>query len=74
MDAATTIAQFIPILLWYALSAVPTYKIMRRAGKSRWWTIVLLIPVFGFVIVLWVVAFSRWKMVPGSPQIAAVFD
>jgi hypothetical protein len=72
MDAVTIIAQFLPMLLWYALLVFPTYKIMRRVGKSRWWVIVLLIPIFGFVIVQWIVAFSRWK--PGTPQIAAVFD
>jgi hypothetical protein len=56
----TFFIQIVPLLIWYVIGAIPAFLVVRRTGMSGWWGLLLLIPIFGFVIVLWVVAFARW--------------
>jgi len=44
------------------LVAVPVGRILHRAGRSRWWTILAFVPLLN-LICLWVFAFSRWPAV-----------
>ena len=37
----------------------PVARILRRAGFSRWWCVLALLPILGLVG-LWVLAFVRW--------------
>lgn len=46
-------------LLFITLVAVPVANILHRAGRSRWWTIIALVPLLN-LIGLWAFAFSRW--------------
>jgi hypothetical protein len=46
-------------LLMIILVGVPVANILHRAGRSRWWTILVFIPLLN-LIVLWVFAFTRW--------------
>ena len=46
-------------LLMIILVGVPVANILHRAGRSRWWTILIFIPLLN-LIGLWVFAFTRW--------------
>jgi hypothetical protein len=46
-------------LLMIILVGVPVANILHRAGRSRWWTILVFIPLLN-LIGLWVFAFTRW--------------
>lgn len=47
---------FLPILvlLWWSI-----VRIIRRAGYSGWWALVMLVPVVNIVFI-WIFAFSKW--------------
>jgi hypothetical protein len=61
------VMQFVPLIAWYIITAVPTYMIIRRTGKSPWLTLFLVIPLAGFVILLWTLAYARWPAVSRVP-------
>ena len=46
-------------LLFILLVGIPVANILHRAGRSRWWTILAVIP-FLNLIGLWLFAFTRW--------------
>jgi hypothetical protein len=46
-------------LLFIVLVGVPVARILRRSGRSRWWTIIAFVPLLN-LIGLWVFAFARW--------------
>ena len=52
-------------LLAIVLLGVPVASILHRAGRSRWWTLIVFIPLLN-LIGLWVFAFSRWPTVDRS--------
>ena len=45
--------------LFIALVGIPVANVLHRAGRSRWWIILALIPLLN-LIGLWVFAFTRW--------------
>ena len=47
-------------IVWWVIGGIPTFFILRKAGKSLWWGVLVAIPMLGFVILLWILAFSRW--------------
>jgi hypothetical protein len=51
-------AAVIPLLM-LVLVPVPVANILRRAGRSRWWTVIAFVPLLN-LIALWVFAFSPW--------------
>jgi hypothetical protein len=57
-----SVVQFAPLVFWYAITVVPTFFVVRRTGMSPWWGLLLIIPLVGFVILLWIIAFARWPM------------
>lgn len=57
--------QWIIIILVGVIYGVPTARILRRAGRSRLWTIVAFIPLVNLVG-FWVFAFTRWPTAPDS--------
>ena len=66
------IAQFIPFVLSVALSIVPAIQLLGRIGKSRWWAAFTFIPGFGVIILLWIVAYSRWP--PAKQSVVGQFE
>jgi hypothetical protein len=46
-------------LLMIILVGVPVANILHRAGRSRWWTILVFIPLLN-LIGPWAFAFTRW--------------
>jgi hypothetical protein len=51
-------AAVIPLLV-ISLVAIPVANVLRRTGRSRWWTVLGFVPGLN-LIALWVFAFSRW--------------
>ena len=47
------------------LVAVPVARILHRAGRSAWWTILAFVPLLNLIF-LWVFAFSRWPALAGK--------
>lgn len=57
------------ILIGLALIIVPTWFICKKAGFSPWLSMLCLFPTLGLLILLYVLAFADWKVVP-APQMA----
>jgi uncharacterized membrane protein YhaH (DUF805 family) len=55
------LVNLVPLLLMAALVVVPAVKLLRRVGKSWAWTLVAFVPGIGPIILIWIVAFSRWE-------------
>jgi len=51
----------LPSLVIILLPLIPVLYILRRVGMSLVWALLTLFPFFGLVVVLWVIAFRRWK-------------
>jgi len=53
--------HFVPLIFQIAIVIVPAVKLLRRVGKSWAWTLVSFVPGIGPIILIWIVAFSRWE-------------
>jgi hypothetical protein len=54
--------QFLVVLVVMTiLSIIPAVRLLRRVGKSRAWALLALYPGGGVIILLWVIAYSRWE-------------
>lgn len=60
---SSDIMQFVPTLVVYALTVPPFYRLICRAGKSRWLLLVLIVPMLGIIIGVWILAFTRWPAI-----------
>lgn len=58
----------IVLVVAIAISLPPYWMIFKKAGFSPWLSLLVLLPVVNIVI-LWVVGFSTWKVVPGPQTI-----
>jgi uncharacterized membrane protein YhaH (DUF805 family) len=54
-----SLMHWIVVLLIVLVYAVPTIKIIRKAGFSGWWVLLLLIPLVN-IIALWSFAYAKW--------------
>jgi uncharacterized membrane protein YhaH (DUF805 family) len=57
-------------LLALVLLAVPLVmigRVLRRAGYSPWWALLVLVPLVNLVA-LWVFAYVRWPAIDGRPD------
>ena len=61
---------FIPImiLIGIAIFLIPAWFICKKAGFSPWLSLLCLIPTLGTLVLLYVLAFSEWKVAPVVPQ------
>lgn len=57
-------AHWLWLLVWIAVILPPFWKIFGKAGFSPWLALLVLVPLVN-LIVLYVVAFSRWPALPG---------
>lgn len=55
------------ILIGLAVIIVPTWFICKKAGFSPWLSMICLVPSFGLLILLYVLAFAEWKVEPVAP-------
>ena len=61
----------VPIIIVIAIAVVmiPCWFILKKAGFSPWLSMLCLIPSLGTLVLLYVLAFAEWKVVP-APQAA----
>lgn len=53
-------------ILFLLLIIIPLWFICKKAGLSPWLSLIVLFPAFGTLILLYVLAFSDWKVVPAT--------
>ncbi len=59
MDETMGFTMLVPLLTIVAITVIPTWALLRRTGKSLAWLLLLILPL-GAIIVMWILAFSRW--------------
>lgn len=59
---SVSIWHWLIVLIAIAATAVPSVKILHKAGYSGWWTILAFVPLLN-LIGLWVFAFASWPTV-----------
>lgn len=55
------------VLIGIAIVMVPCWLILKKAGFSPWLALLCIVPTFGALILLYVLAFADWKVVPAPP-------
>jgi hypothetical protein len=54
--------QLIPAALLGLVSVIPALRLLKRAGMSRAWALLSVVPPgLGLIVFVWVVAFSSWR-------------
>ena len=56
-------------LVAVALVMIPCWFILKKAGFSPWLALLCIVPSLGTLVLLYVLAFAEWKVVP-VPQMA----
>jgi hypothetical protein len=56
------------MLVVIAILMVPCWFILKKAGLSPWLSLLCLVPSLGLLILLYILAFSDWKVVPAPQQ------
>ncbi len=59
------------VILFYALIIVPLWFAFKKAGLSPWLSLLTFVPIIGFLLPLYVLAFARWRVVPMAPEYPA---
>ena len=67
---AIAFMAIIPLLILIAIAIVmiPCWFILKKAGFTPWLSLLCLIPSIGVLVLLYVLAFAEWKVVP-APQL-----
>lgn len=47
---------------------VPTWFICKKAGFSPWLSLLNIVPTFGTLVLLYILAFAEWKVIPAPVQ------
>ena len=67
MNNADVMLSLLPFVFWSIIALIPALSLCPRVGKTRWWAILALIPPFlGPIILMYVIAYSRWTVTPVS--------
>ena len=66
---ALAFMAILPIIFIVAMAVViiPTWFVCKKAGFSPWLSLLVIVP-FGGLILLYVLAFAEWKVVPAPQQ------
>ncbi len=70
-DQSLLLLLLTPALAESLIIGVPLLNIVRRAGRSAWWLLLLLLPVFGPILLLWIAAFFNWPRLAMRGRIVA---
>jgi len=65
---AIVVIVLIVILVCLAIILIPFGFILKKAGFSPWLTLINIVPL-GTLILLYVLAFSTWNVVPAPPPV-----
>jgi hypothetical protein len=62
----------IPIIMLIAIAIfmVPCWFILKKAGFSPWLALLCIVPSLGTLVLLYILAFAEWKVIP-APQLAS---
>ena len=65
-----TMLAIIPIIIVVAIAIVmvPCWFILKKAGFTPWLSLLCLIPSLGTLVLLCLLAFGEWKVVPAPQQ------
>lgn len=65
---AMALMAVLPILILIGLAVViiPSWFICKKAGFSPWLSFLCLVPTVGMLVLLYVLAFADWKVVPAQ--------
>ena len=68
---AAIILTLIPIIIVISIAIVmiPCWLILKKAGFSPWLSLLCIVPSLGTLVLLYVLAFAQWKVIP-APQLA----
>jgi hypothetical protein len=60
----------IPIIIVVSIAVVmiPSWFILKKAGFTPWLSLLCIMPTLGTLILLYVLAFAQWKVVPAPVQ------
>jgi hypothetical protein len=61
IDHAMFSMMLVPLLVVLAIFVIPVAQIVHKAGYSRLWLLIWLVPIVNLVF-LWIFAFSRWPV------------
>jgi hypothetical protein len=70
MAAAMLAIIPLAILIGIGIVIVPLWFVCKKAGFSPWLSLLVIVP-FGGLILLYVLAFAEWKVVPAPQQVWA---
>jgi hypothetical protein len=67
MHMITAMMAIFPIiaLVFVALVLIPYWMIWKKAGFSPWLSLLMIVPLINFIM-LYVLAFAEWRVVPVS--------
>jgi type II secretory pathway component PulF len=52
------------MLVGIAIVMIPCWFILKKAGQSPWLSLLCLLPTLGTLILLYILAFSEWRVAP----------
>ena len=63
-------AAIIPIFILFGIAIVliPSWFICKKAGFSPWLSLLCIVPTLGTLVLLYILAFADWKVVPAPVQ------
>ncbi len=64
--------SLIAIVFSWIILALPLFVVVRRVGMSPWWNAFSVVPFWGSLVLLWVVAFRGWPAM--QTDLAERFD
>ena len=65
IHAMMFVLPFFVLVMW-AIVLIPFWTIYKKAGFSPWLSLLMIVPLAN-IIMLYVVAFSEWKVAPVAP-------
>lgn len=65
--------QFIPLIVLGLLAVPPSMMMLKKAGLSRWWAVLVIWPLFGYIAFAWIVGLRRWPALERE-EYRRVFD
>lgn len=70
MQMAIAMMAILPIifLIMIVILIIPCWFICKKAGFSPWLSLLCLIPSLGLLVLLYILAFADWKVVPAPVQ------
>jgi len=55
-----TILVFVPVAIVVVLTIIPSIRLLRRAGMHVALAALNIVPFYGTVVLIWIIAYSNW--------------